>query len=247
MASLDWRTALAVTAAGLVGVVAVVPLQLSQAPESVDAATLATGLLASLVLVLIAALVGTALADRVGLQAYGARPASDAPVGISYAGAAATGAVVAVAILALDVAAFLPMMDASAFDPATAERGSLWLWLLASVYGGITEEIVLRYGLLTLLVWVAWKLRSTADGRPTAGGVWVAILLTSLAFGAAHLPTTAAVVELTPVVVARALILNGLGGVVFGWLYWRRDLVAAMVAHFSADVVLHVLTPAVFG
>ena len=26
-----------------------------------------------------------------------------------------------------------------------------------------------------------------------------------------------------------------------GWLYWQRGLLAAMVAHFSADIVLHVL------
>jgi hypothetical protein len=28
---------------------------------------------------------------------------------------------------------------------------------------------------------------------------------------------------------------------VFGWMYWRHGLIAAMVAHASADVVLHVL------
>jgi membrane protease YdiL (CAAX protease family) len=36
-------------------------------------------------------------------------------------------------------------------------------------------------------------------------------------------------------------VLNSLAGLVFGWLYWRRGLKAAMVAHFSADLVLHVL------
>jgi hypothetical protein len=37
-------------------------------------------------------------------------------------------------------------------------------------------------------------------------------------------------------------LLNGIAGLVFGWLYWRNGLVAAMVAHTSADVVLHVLS-----
>jgi membrane protease YdiL (CAAX protease family) len=46
---------------------------------------------------------------------------------------------------------------------------------------------------------------------------------------------------LTPALIARALILNGIPGIAFGWLYWRRGLEAAMVAHFSADLVLHVL------
>ena len=34
-----------------------------------------------------------------------------------------------------------------------------------------------------------------------------------------------------------------LAGIVFGWLYWRRGLLAAMLAHFSADIVLPVVAP----
>jgi membrane protease YdiL (CAAX protease family) len=40
-------------------------------------------------------------------------------------------------------------------------------------------------------------------------------------------------------------LLNGIGGVVFGWLYWKKGLESAMIAHFSADIVLHVLLPAI--
>jgi len=39
--------------------------------------------------------------------------------------------------------------------------------------------------------------------------------------------------------------LNGLGGLAFGWLYWKQGLESAMIAHFSADIVLHVITPLV--
>ena len=56
-------------------------------------------------------------------------------------------------------------------------------------------------------------------------------------------PKMAAVLPLTALVVARALVLNGLGGIIFGWLYWKRGLLAAMLAHFSTDVVLHVAVP----
>jgi membrane protease YdiL (CAAX protease family) len=37
--------------------------------------------------------------------------------------------------------------------------------------------------------------------------------------------------------------LNALVAVGFGYLYWKRGLESAMLAHFSADVVLHVLGP----
>ncbi len=42
----------------------------------------------------------------------------------------------------------------------------------------------------------------------------------------------------------RAIVLNAVIGVVCGWLYWRDGLEAAMVAHFSGDVVLHVIAGA---
>ena len=46
---------------------------------------------------------------------------------------------------------------------------------------------------------------------------------------------------LTTIVVVRTVLLNSIAGVLFGWLYWRRGLLAAMVSHFSADIVLHVV------
>jgi membrane protease YdiL (CAAX protease family) len=43
----------------------------------------------------------------------------------------------------------------------------------------------------------------------------------------------------------RTIALNAVGGLVFGWLYWKRGIEMAMLGHFSADIVLHVLAPLV--
>jgi len=48
-------------------------------------------------------------------------------------------------------------------------------------------------------------------------------------------------VPLTPLVILRTVVMNGLLGIVLGWLYWKRGLEAAMISHFSADIILHVL------
>ena len=241
----DWRRFLGLTAAGLVGVLAVIPYQLAaiKIPEVGLTDVLVPVFLSSGTLVAVSTLVGTALAERIGLRVRSAE--SDAR---TYAVAAAAGAAVAVLIVALDAAAFQQFLRNAALEGELTEATApLWARALAGLYGGVTEELLLRYGLMTLLVWAGWKLRRTPDGRPTDAGVWTAILLTALVFGAGHLPATAAMVDLTPGVVARALVLNGLGGVLFGWLYWKRDLLAAMVAHFAADVVLVVVVPAVLG
>ncbi|MCA9910883.1 MAG: CPBP family intramembrane metalloprotease, partial [Anaerolineae bacterium] len=39
------------------------------------------------------------------------------------------------------------------------------------------------------------------------------------------------------------LVLNGVGGVVFGWLYWRYGLEWAMIAHFAADMIIQFGAP----
>lgn len=240
----DWRRFLALTAAGIVGVLAVVPYQLAaiKIPEVRLTDVLVQVVVVNGPLVAVAVAVGTALAHRVGLRVR----APDVELR-DYAIAGAAGFGVAAGIVALDVALFQPLVPTPVHgEELTEAMAPVWTRALASLYGGVTEELLLRYGLLTLLFWAISKLQLVVEARSRRAAAWAAILLTALAFGAAHLPATAAMVELTPVVVVRALALNGLAGVLFGWLYWRRDLLAAMVAHFAADVVIVLLAPLLF-
>jgi membrane protease YdiL (CAAX protease family) len=122
---------------------------------------------------------------------------------------------------------------------------AVWKAFLASFYGGIAEEILLRLFLVSLLVWIIFKIKKTKDGKPGIGGIWLSIILAAVIFGLGHLPATAQITSLTGIVIIRAIILNGVGGIIFGWLYWKKGLESAMIAHFSADIVLHIVTPSV--
>ena len=94
---------------------------------------------------------------------------------------------------------------------------------------------------MTFLVWLISKIPGVkgSHGWP----VWFGIFGAALLFGAGHLPATAAMTPLTPMLVLRALLLNGIPGVIFGWLYLRHGLLAAIASHFTADIVLHVVFP----
>jgi membrane protease YdiL (CAAX protease family) len=96
---------------------------------------------------------------------------------------------------------------------------------------------------MTLIVWIFFKIKKTADGKPTTIGIWLAIIITAIIFGLGHLPITGSITTITPLIVARAVILNGIGGIIFGWLYWKKGLESAMISHFSADILLHVIYP----
>jgi membrane protease YdiL (CAAX protease family) len=122
---------------------------------------------------------------------------------------------------------------------------SVWKAFLASFYGGIAEEVLLRLFLVSLFVWITFKIKKTKDGRPTNFGIWLSIILAAIIFGLGHLPATSQITALTGTVVIRAIVLNGIGGIIFGWLYWKKGLESAMIAHFSADIVLHIIFPLV--
>jgi hypothetical protein len=145
--------------------------------------------------------------------------------------ALALGIATALALMMLDHWIFTPI-------PAVAElihnveggsaRPSPWQGLLASFYGAVTEEILMRLGLLSLLA-LAFRTLARMCGAsrelalPTAV-FWAANIVTAVLFGLGHLPATAALAPLSVVLVVRAVVLNGTAGLVFGALYRRYGL-----------------------
>jgi len=142
------------------------------------------------------------------------------------------GTIVIVARVAAEP--FLPP-DVLAFGA----RGVLF-GLLASVGAAVGEEIWFRLGVMTILVWLFSRTLGHTEVRPTVA--WSANLLAALSFGLIHLPSLAQSGAFTPTAAAATMIGNGIVGMAFGWLYWRRSLIAAMVGHLAVDLVLHVLT-----
>lgn len=111
------------------------------------------------------------------------------------------------------------------------------------LYGGITEELLLRWGLMTVLVWMAWRLLQRRKGTPQIVYIWLAIVVSALLFGAGHLPAAAAQVgELTADVAAFVVGANTVFGILFGFLFWRYGLEAAIIAHAFAHMVSHVVS-----
>lgn len=125
---------------------------------------------------------------------------------------------------------------------------SWWQKLLASFYGGISEEIQLRLFLLTLFAWLGSLIWRKTDGRPGLGVLWTATVLAALVFGLGHLSTYGAMgLTVTPVLLGAALTANGIGGLVLGWLYWAYGLESAVIAHFTADIVLQLVLPGILA
>ena len=97
--------------------------------------------------------------------------------------------------------------------------------------GGIIEEVMMRLFFMSLIVFIVSKLfYKNKKELPTIVFV-IANLISSLLFALGHLPSTATMTTLTPLLIIRCLLFNGGLGIVFGFLYRKYNLGYAMISH----------------
>jgi hypothetical protein len=145
-----------------------------------------------------------------------------------------TGLVVGLTIFALERSIFSESILAN-----SVVRPPFWSGVLASFYGAFNEEVLSRLFLLTVVYLLLCKIVKHPQ-RSRNYLLASAILISSLAFAAGHLPAlfkiTGANAE-----IFRVFLLNGTAGIAFGWLYCTRGFWAAALAHFSADIIIHAI------
>jgi hypothetical protein len=237
----DWRIALVLGVVMGIASMLVLPYASALTGKPLAGAAVATAGARGALFAFLFASVGLALGAPVGL---------DAPLvrswiaGTPFRGeahwlkAAFVGAVAGFGVLLLHKV-FFARVVASA--PKMARQPTRWQGALASFGAGIEEEIEWRLGVMTVLAWGIAKSSGSTD-------TWVfmtAITVAAVGFGAVHLRLAAKISgSLSTIVVLETVLLNTLVGIVFGVLYWRWGLEHAMVAHFCADIVIHVIVHA---
>jgi membrane protease YdiL (CAAX protease family) len=235
------RLGLLLWIAGMLGVVVVTFTMLPQLlgeltlPAPLWAISLAS-LAQSAVLLALAVWAGVALAPKVGLGA----PAFEAAVTSRSIASALRPQLLPGLVAGVLGGIGLFAVGGYASPAALAEVEQRFaLPILGRVlYGGITEEVLLRWGLMTALVWLAWRFLQGRTGTPRAAYVWLAIVVSALLFGAGHLPAAAMLIgHLTTELVLFVVGVNTAFGVLFGWLFWRYGLEAAIIAHGIAHLV----------
>lgn len=233
--------------------VAIIPYQMELMKDAYETALSGTsvplqvvlliGVLQTALFVFVASFVGLKFGEKVGLDAPIFRAwlykSPVPPLSLRWILLGIIGSAIGtIAIVWLDKAVFAPYIPQ--FDEAKSI--AWWKGLLAIFYGGVVEETLARLLFMTLFVWLFVKMFKLSRERIPSYVFWTSIVLAALLFGAMHLPaTSAALGHLTTVVILRALILNGLLGILFGYLYWKKGLEYAFISHLFADIFLHVL------
>ncbi|MGG2134530.1 CPBP family intramembrane glutamic endopeptidase [Bacillus sp. S2(2024)] len=121
---------------------------------------------------------------------------------------------------------------------------SLVYLAVSVIYGGVLEEIMVRLFFMSLAAFILWKLFARSKDKENIP-VWifvVANIVSALLFAAGHIPATITMFGgLNALILLRCFLLNGILGMVFGWLYRKLGLQYAMIAHALCHVIPHVI------
>lgn len=243
-------------AAGLLGVISLIPEVtastrriLRDTPELQNfplAVAVVLNLIQPVGLLAFAVWLGLRCAPRVGitsliadgsLRALWRHGRNFAPTGL------VVGSAIALAQLGLDTL-LKPYLGASWQAYTASARIDATGFLSGILYGGVTEELLVRWGPMSAVAWAVLRVNPTSLlGRKFA--VWISIGVTALLFGVAHLPAVSGVATLTMPLALRTIALNALSGIVYGWLCWNRGLESAMITHASTNVSAAIISQVV--
>jgi hypothetical protein len=192
------------------------------------------------VLVGVAAIIGVMLAPKVGLTAPAAQAVADRrPVLPALRPQLLPGLLGAAVAAPAIIGCWLLWKHflTPSFMETAAEFSRMLPPATRLLYGGFTEEVLLRWGFMTLVVWSGWKGLQGGTGAPRSTVVVGAIVCSALVFGAGHLPLAIALNGGPSLaLVGYVVFANSIFGVVAGVLYWKYGLESAMVAHALTHV-----------
>ncbi|MFK7801824.1 MAG: CPBP family glutamic-type intramembrane protease [Anaerolineae bacterium] len=112
-------------------------------------------------------------------------------------------------------------------------------WYTRLLYGGITEEILIRWGLMSFFVWLPYRLTQAKETPVKSYNYIIGIIFSAILFGIGHLPAASLLApELTTMLVVYIILGNALFGFIAGYLFWKRGLESAILAHIITHLVL---------
>jgi membrane protease YdiL (CAAX protease family) len=127
---------------------------------------------------------------------------------------------------------FQPFLPAALTDLSSQHNLNIITKLL---YGGVAEELMMRYGLMTLITWIIFKISKKLNDTV----YWIGILIAAVVFALGHLPIVFQMVQSPDsIVFAYIIIGNSIGGLIFGYLYWKKGLESAIIAHAFTHVTM---------
>ena len=121
-------------------------------------------------------------------------------------------------------------------------KPSFAYWMASVLYGGVIEEVLLRLFMMSLIAYLAWKIFFRRETDTPTGVIIAANIIAAILFAAGHLPSTIQMFgAITPMILLRCFLLNGVAGLIFGRLYRKYGIQYSMMAHAGAHIVWKII------
>lgn len=121
---------------------------------------------------------------------------------------------------------------------ADAAGLTLTSWIASILGGGIIEELMLRWFLMSLIAFLLWKIFFRKEQTAPTKALIIANIVAALLFAAGHIPANTLIFgELTPLILIRCFLLNGGAGLIFGYLFRKYGIQYAILSHMLFHVI----------
>jgi membrane protease YdiL (CAAX protease family) len=188
-----------------------------------------------IILLIVAVVMGTLLYDKVHFKLpiieslFNKSKPTETPGILKYG---IIGGLISGVLIILTAIVFNPILPTEFLEIGNKFKPPL---ITRFLYGGLTEEILIRFGIMTFFVWLLFKI----SGKLNPIIYWVGIVVSAVIFGFGHLPIVYTLIGTPTTELLLYIILgNTVGGMIFGWLYWKKGLETAMIGHIVAHIII---------
>lgn len=116
-----------------------------------------------------------------------------------------------------------------------------YLWPLGFAGAGLSEEVLYRFGLITPVLGLAGLLFGRDRPRVAAMAFWTANIAQAALFGFGHVAQGVVASAAGGMLLATALAPQTWGGLLFGYVYRRWGIEAAIISHMLTDIFVPAL------
>ncbi len=105
-------------------------------------------------------------------------------------------------------------------------------------YGGVVEEVMMRLFFMSLISFILYKLFYRKEKEVPVKVFIIANIISALLFAIGHFPSTIQLFGgLNALLIIRCMVMNGIFGLAFGWLYRKYGIQYSMLAHFGSHLI----------
>lgn len=120
------------------------------------------------------------------------------------------------------------------FSVSTIENPTIWQVLSNIFYSGFGQEVLLRLGVMTILIYIL----SVKGEKITKNTYLISVLFTAILYAFSQQNSLAGSDDFNALLWIRHFLINGVDGILYGWLFYKFHFEAAAFSHMLTNTLI---------